>query len=92
MGEGGCYPSLICADTICTLPTDNPEAHAASSLLTSSSSTGNTTKGDAFVVFAVVGLLGAVMMAMKVLQRRHRVLLRRHQYSEVDATATRIDV
>ena len=52
-----------------------------------------TTKGDPSFVFVVVGLLGAAMLALKVvLQRRHRGLLRRHQYNEVDATATRIDV
>ena len=59
--------------------------------MTWSSSTGNASDGQSFVL-VVYGLLGAAMIAMKVVQRRHRVLLRRHQYSEVDATATRIDV
>ena len=59
--------------------------------MTWSSSTGNASDGQSFVL-VVFGLLGAAMLALKVVQRRHRVLLRRHQNSEVDATATRIDV
>ena len=60
--------------------------------MTWSSSTGNASDGQSFVL-VVYGLLGAAMIAMKVVQRRHRVLLRRHQYSEVDAaTVTRMDV
>ena len=66
---------------------DDPNAHvgAVASLLTSSS-TGNTTKGGHSFVLVVVGLLGAAMMALKVVKGRHRGLLRRHQYSDVDAT------
>ena len=60
--------------------------HLVVSLLTSSS-TGNTNGGHSFVL-VVVGLLGAAMISMKVVQRRHRVFLRRNQYSEVDAMAT----
>ena len=97
--QGDCYPGLVCADSTCTLPTDNPEAHAACrgcdvALVTRSSATGTITKGGgpSFVV-VVVSLLGAAaMIALKVVQRRHRVLLRRYQYSEVDVTATRMDV
>ena len=89
---GDCYPGLSCGVTGCRLKKDDPNAHAKSSLVTWSSLTGNTTKGGPSFVFIVVGLLGAAMIAMKVVQRRHRVLLRHHQYSEVDATATRIDV
>ena len=61
-------------------------ATAAAALVTSRTSTGNTTKADSSFVLLVVGLLGSIMIAMQVvLQRRHRVvLLRRHQYSEVD--------
>ena len=91
-GRGMCYPGLVCAGAspTCTLPTDNPEAHAASSLLTLSfTSSSNTKDGPAFVV-VVVGLLGAALT--KLYHSRHRGLLRRHQYNEVDATATRIDV
>ena len=38
VGYGWCYPGLVCdgpdwSKSTCTLPTDNPEAHAASSLL-----------------------------------------------------------
>ena len=44
--------------------------------------------GPSFVV-VVVGLLGAALMVRKVVTSRHRdVALRRHQYSEVDATTT----
>ena len=90
--QGSCYPGLVCdkVDQACTLPTDNPEAHAASSLVTlRSSSTGHTL--DPFVV-VVVGLLGAAMTMLY--HSRHRgFLLRRHQYSAVDAaTATRMNV
>ena len=97
-GQGDCYPGLICADSTCTLPTDNPEAHAACrgcdvALVTWSSTTGTITKGGPAFVMVVVSLLGAAaMIALQVVQRRHRVLLRRHQYSEVEATATRMDV
>ena len=95
--QGSCYPGLFCdgpdgsTSSTCTLLTDNPEAHAASSLLTSSSSTGTTTKSGPSFVLVVVGLLGAAMMALKVVQLRYRGLLRRHHYSDVDATATRMD-
>jgi len=93
VGGGDCYPGLIYdAAKTCKLPTDNPEAHAASSWLTNSSSTSNTTNGGYSLVLVVVSLLGAAMIAMKVVQRRPRVLLRRQQYSEMDATATLIDV
>ena len=101
-GAGDCYPGLVCdgpRSTIddepyeastCKLPTNNPNAHAASSLVTlRSSSTGHTL--DPFVV-VVVGLLGAAMTMLY--HTRHRGgLLRRHQYNAVDAaTATRMDV
>ena len=102
VGVDDCFPGLICVDDPnsvganpkCQLNANDPNAHAAaSSLVTSSSSTGNTTGGPSFVL-VVVGLLGAAMMALTVVvQRHHRGLLRRHQYSAVDATtATRIDV
>ena len=68
----------------CKLPTDNPEAHAASSLLTLRSSTSNATKSGHSFVLVVVSLIGAAMMALKVVQRRHRGLLHRNQYNEVD--------
>jgi hypothetical protein len=96
--EEWCYPGLICVATTtsedcyncwgtCQVPTDNPEAHAAASLVTSSSSTSNSTTGGPSFVLVVVGLLGAAIIVMTVvLQRRHRGLLRRHQYNEVDAT------
>ena len=52
-----------------------------------------TEGGGPSVVVVVVGTLGAALLALTVvLQRRHRGLLRRHQYSEVDATAPRIYV
>ena len=57
--------------------------HLVVSLLTTSSLTGNTNGGHSFVL-VVVGLLGAAMIAMKVVQRRHRVLLRLNQYSNPD--------
>ena len=78
----------------CTLPPDNPEAHGAAALLVTSTSTDTITHGGPSVVLIVVGLLGAAMMAMKVArqQRRHRGLLRRHQYNEVDNTATSIGI
>ena len=89
LGQGNCFPGLVCVGSTCKLPRDNPEAHAASSLVTSSSSTSDTTKGGHS--FVVVSLLGAAMIAMTVvLQRPHRVLLRRHQYNEVDTN--RMDV
>ena len=51
MGEEWCYPGLVCVDSNCKLQTDNPEAHAASSLLTLRTSTSNTTKsGHSFVL------------------------------------------
>ena len=65
---------------------EDKQQHVVVSLLTTSSSTGNTDGGHSFVL-VVVGLLGAAMILMKVvLQRRHRGLLRRHQYNEVDTT------
>ena len=79
-----CYPGLICVDKLCQLNANDPNAHAAASLVTSSS-TGNTI--DPFVV-VVVGLLGAAMTMLY--NSRHRGLLRRHHYSEVDAP--RMDV
>ena len=89
------FPVWVCLGT-CTLPTDNPEAHgaAASLLVTRSFSMGATTHGGPSFLLIVVGLLGAAMMAMKVArqQRRHRGLLRRHQYNEVDNTATSIGI
>jgi len=93
VGKIWCYPGLVCADSTCTLPTDNPNAHAASSLVTSSSSTGSTITegGGPSFVLVVVGLLGAAMTMLY--HSRHRGFLRRHQYNAVDAaTATRMDV
>ena len=90
VGEGWCYPGLVCVKGSgdnggdCKLPTDNPEAHAASSLLTLRSSTSNATKSGHSFVLVVVSLIGAAMMALKVVQRRHRGLLHRNQYNEVD--------
>ena len=91
-GDGACAPGLICEyggvpKPICQVKEDDPNAHvgAVASLLTSSS-TGNTTKGGHSFVLVVVGLLGAAMMVLKVVKGRHRGLLRRHQYSDVDAT------
>ena len=93
-GKGSCLPGLF-GDNVnaigCQLKTNDPNAHMPSSLLTSSSSTGTTTNGRHSFVLVVVGLLVAAMMVLKmIVQHRHRGLLRRHQYSEVDAT--RIDV
>ena len=87
-GTGHCYPGLTCgASKTCQSQTDNPEAHAATASLVMSfpSLISNITNGGRS--FVSVGLLGAVMIVMTVaLQCRHRgVLLRRHQYSEVDA-------
>ena len=97
MDNGDCYPGLVCASSTCTLPTDNPEAHAASSLVTwSSTSTSNTITGGPSFVVVVVGLvLGAALLTLY--RFRHRgLLLRRHHYTAVDAataTATmRMDV
>ena len=92
VGQGDCYPGLICVAKKCQLPTDNPEAHAASTAqVTSSSSMGGTNKAGYSCVFFGFGQLGAAMMALKVaLQRRHRGLLRRHQYSEVDASPIKV--
>ena len=99
VGKAQCIPGLYCANNSastkligCQLIPNDPNAHAASSLLTSSS-TGTTTNGGHSFVLIVVGLLGTAMITMKVvLPRRHRVLLHRHQYSEVDTTATHIEV
>ena len=102
VGQSECYPGLTCAgnndknyftgelDETCVLNKDADKYTSgvfSGSLVTSSSSTGTTTTSVSSVVL-VAG--AAVMIAMKVV--RHRVLLRRHQYSAVDATATRIDV
>ena len=83
---GQCSPDLACVYGLCQLKADDPNAHAASLLLTTSL-TGTTTKRGPSFILVVVGLLGAAMMALKVGQRRHRGLLRRNrnQYSEVDA-------
>ena len=70
---------------------DPPIEHAAASLLTSSSSTGITTKDGPSFGLVVAGLLGTAMLVMQVVQRRHRGLFRRNQYNEVD-TATPIPV
>ena len=78
--QGDCYPGLFCnAAKTCQLQEDNPNAHAASSLVTWSSLTGNTTKDGHSVVLVVVGLIVAAMIAMKVVQHRHRVFLHRNQ-------------
>ena len=87
VGQADCYPGLFCnAAKTCQLKENDPNAHAAASLVTSSSTGTTMTSVSSFVLIAV----GATMIAMKVV--RHRVLLHRHQYSEVEATATRIDV
>ena len=100
-GDADCMPGLTCVGNnvrnyytgtlkgTCQLNKNDPNAHAASLLSTSSSLTGNTTKSGPSFVLVVVGLLGAAMIAMKV--GRPRGLFRRHQYKEVDAT-TRMDV
>ena len=99
VGQADCYPGLFCnaeAKNTCQLKEDDPNAcigGGCASLMRSS--TGTMTKGGPSFVLVVVGLLGVAMMALQVaLQRRHRGagLLRRHHYSEVEATATRIDV
>ena len=64
---------------------EDKQQHVVVSLLTTSSSTGNTNGGHSFVL-VVVGLLGAAMMAVKVVTSRHGVAFRRNQYSEVYAT------
>ena len=102
-GQKNCYPGLFCnaggSFPTCTLIEDDPDAcigGGCASLTRSSWTMGTSTQGGSSFVWVVVGLLGAAMlMAMTVaLQRRHhRGLLRRHHYSEVDATATpRIDI
>jgi hypothetical protein len=99
VGQANCYPGLTCgaptfgAETIgaaktCQLKEDDPNAHAAAALVMSSSSTG--AKGGPSFVLIVLGLLGAAVIALKVAQRRHRGLLRRHQYNEVDATPIKV--
>ena len=92
--SGECYPNLFCnAAKTCQLKEDDPDACLGGGCASlTSSSTGTITNGGYSFVLVVGGLLGAAMMALKVVQRRHRGLLRRHQYSEVDATATRMDV
>ena len=97
MGKAQCIPGLYCANNSakligCQLKTNDPNAHAASSLVTSFSSTGNTTNGGHSFVLVMVSLLGAATMNSKVVQRRHRGLLQCNQYSEADATATHIEV
>jgi hypothetical protein len=58
-----------------------------SSLLQDSSATRNADGGGPSVGLVVIGLLGAAMLAMKVVKSRHSgVALRRQQYSEVDAS------
>ena len=97
VGGGDCYPGLLCyaeANETCQKPSDpcangcdGPNGTASLVTRSSSSLTSTTT-------MVVVGLLGAALLALQVVvQRRHRGgLLRRHQYSEVDATATRFYV
>ena len=69
-----------------------PNPGAAQSLVTDSSSTSNDTGGPQAVVVVMVSLLGAAMLASKVVVKsRSSVALRRDQYSEVDA-ATPIQV
>ena len=92
VGWGQCLPGLICAQVrpgkhLCQLSANDPNAHAAASLVTSFFTGTNTNGGYSFVL-VVVGLLGAAMTTLY--NSRHRGLLRRHQYSEVDAT--RMDV
>ena len=84
------FPHAVSISTVSYQKITRTNAHAATALVTSSS-IGHTIDGHSFV-FVVVGLPGAAMIAMKIVQRRDRVLLRRNQYSEVDATATRIHV
>ena len=96
VAEGVCYPGLTCVDTTCV---DDPIAYAAAvaaavaaaadaaeAALVTRSSTGTITKGGPSFVLVVVGLLGAAMMTMTIVQHRRRGLLHRHHYSEVDAT------
>ena len=60
---------------------------AAAQSLFNESSTSNDNGGGHAVVFVMVGLLGAAMIALKVVKSRHSVAIRRNQYSEIDATA-----
>ena len=95
IGSAQCAPGLVCKkhytyggeDTWCDIgPTASlPPGTAAVSLLHGSSTSNDNGSGHA-VVFVVVGLLGAAMMAVKVATSRHGVALRRNQYSEVYAT------
>ena len=72
----------------CVDPIDD---YGASLLRDSSSSTRNDEGGDPSFVVVVVGLLGAAMMARKVVKSRHDgVALRRRQYSEVDPTSIQV--
>ena len=65
---------------------------------TRSSATGTTTQGHGPAgVLVVVGLLMAVTLLALMVARQRRprgllLLLRRHQYREFEATATRMDV
>jgi hypothetical protein len=101
--SGNCYPGLFCnaggSFPTCTLIEDDPDAciGGGCASLTRSSWTGTSTQGGPSFVLVVVGLLGAAMlmamMTVALQRRRHRGVLRRHHYSEVDATATpRIDI
>ena len=95
--QGDCYPGLVCAGAAsptCTLPTDNPEAHAASAFVTwSSTSTSNTTTGGPSCVVVVVGLvLGAALLTLYRSRHRGLFLRRRHHYTAMEPIATRMDV
>ena len=95
IGKAQCAPGLVCQthynyggeNTYCdTGPNASlPPGTAAVSLLNGSSTSNDNGSGHA-VVFAMVGLLGAAMIAVKVVTSRHGVALRRNQYSEVYAT------
>ena len=70
-------------NTACNSPT------GGFSLLNEFSATRNADGGGPSFGLVVVGLLGAALMARKVVTSRHSsVAIRRHQYSEVDATTT----
>lgn len=104
VGSGACTPGLTCTRpsseeyilnaNVNRLYTCEKQSYpAGASLLrdSSSSSTRNDEGGDPSFVVVAVGLLGAAMMARKVVKSRHEgVALRRRQYSEVDPTSIQV--
>ena len=106
VGNDECYPGLTCAGNndknyftgelteTCVLNADADKYTSGIGALvvtSSSSTTGTTTTTRVSAVVFVAGAAAVLIAMMKVV--RHRVLLHRHQYSEVvEATATPIDV